>query len=350
MERVVFSMDNNVKSISSRVKTALGFDEHSEYVKNYFYDTNMKASIYMSVMVVVLEVWMIIRLTRTIIVNHLQADLPHFFEKYYSNYLILLSAGVAMLIFAVRYILGKTDRKFIGTGLKWLFSFICIYFGIKVSMNDYSKGEQILTFLTMELFVVCLLTWRPVVGFLILTSSYMFFFLKLNGMVAVNTGETGLTLGTQINSFTMWLATMMFCISNYNKTLSQAMKEESLEVVNMHLTRISVEDELTGIHNMVYFRSEAEKLLNFVTTDKTKVVFLFFDIENFKSYNEKYGFHEGNELLKKVANMIVDAFPNSLVSRFSDDHFVVLTADEGCRDSASKLSKLQRFRTKFTFS
>ncbi|MBQ8967492.1 MAG: EAL domain-containing protein [Ruminococcus sp.] len=292
----------------------------------------------MSAIVIVLEVWMIIRLTRTVIVERLEDQLPHLFEKYYSNYFILLAAGTAMLIYAVMYITKRTKIKGIGFTLKWLFSFICIYFGIKVSMNDYAKGEQILTFLTMELFVVCLLTWRPVVGFLILTSSYMYFFLQLDIMVAHNTGEQGLTLATQINSFTMWLSTMLFCIANYNKTLSQAVKDERLEKMNSHLSRISVEDELTGIHNMVYFRSEAEKLLKYVTTDKENSVFLFFDIENFKSYNEKYGFHEGNQLLINTANLIADTFPNSLVSRFSDDHFVVLTHDEGCIEAVNKLS------------
>lgn len=330
-------MDNKPK-FTDKMLTMLGFRPHSEYVKNYFYSTNMKASIYMSVIVIVLEIWMIIRLTKTIIVNNLQDRLSYFFENYYLYYFILLASGLAMLIFAVRYVRGKTDNKKIGSAIKWVFSLVSIYFGIKISMHDYAKGEQILTFLTMELFVVCLLTWRPIVGFGILTTSYVYFFLRLDSMVAVNTGEVGLTLGSQINSFTMWLSTMMFCISNYNKTLSQALKEESLQKVNAHLSRISVHDELTGIHNMVYFRSEAEKLLNYVTTDRDKVVFLFFDIENFKSYNEKYGFHGGNELLKKVADMIVDAYPNSLVSRYSDDHFVVLTSDEGCEANAERLS------------
>ncbi|WP_294471801.1 bifunctional diguanylate cyclase/phosphodiesterase [uncultured Ruminococcus sp.] len=325
-------------TLLEKITTMLGLRPHSEYVKNYFYDTNMRASIYMSVIVIVLEIWMIIRLTKTIIVNNLQANLSHYIETYYSNYFILLGAGVAMFVFAVMYLRGKTHKKSIGLVLKWFFSVISIYFGVKISINDYSKGEQILTFLTMELFVVCLLTWRPVVGFGILTTSYVYFFMKIDGMTAVNTGEPGLTLATQINSFTMWLSTMMFCISNYNKTLSQALKEESLEKVNSYLSRISIHDELTGIHNMVYFRSEAQKLLNYVTTDKEKVVFLFFDIENFKSYNEKYGFRAGNELLVKVANMIVEAYPNSLVSRFSDDHFVVLTKDDGSEEVAERLS------------
>ena len=168
-------------------------------------------------------------------------------------------------------------------------------------MNDYSKGEQILTFLTMELFSLCLLTWKPISALLISGTSYLYFYDRISQMVAVNTGEVGTTDATRINFFIMWLSTMMVCIANYNNTRAQAIKDENLEQINTYLSKISVEDKLTGIHNMVYFRNEAEKLLNYVTTDRDSIIFLFFDVENFKSYNEKYGFHAGNELLIKLA-------------------------------------------------
>ena len=118
----------------------LGFEKQSRYVHDYFYMTNMRASIYMSIVVIVLEIWMIIRMTMQIINYNLQSNFAHYFEKYYSNYLVLLASGVLMLFFAVRYIKVKTKDRAIGYIIKWVFTFVCIYFGIKISMNDYSKG------------------------------------------------------------------------------------------------------------------------------------------------------------------------------------------------------------------
>jgi len=399
-----------------RIKRFLGIDKQSSYVRNYFYMTNMRASIYMSVVVIVLEIWMIIRMIRTIFEKNLQSQFWNLTEKYFSNYFLLLSSGVLMLLFAVRALYDKRKHRWLavlvilmcsavavfeiwmltkypgsnkknidllnyiilltaslimigfsfvmlsnGSDKKWqsltvmyVFSFVCINFGIIISANGYAKGEQILSFLTMELFVVCLLTWRPILGFVVLTSSYLVFYHRISGMIDLSTVgkftgivdfstvDTGLGDGIKINGFTMWLSTLLFCISNYNKTLSQAQKDENLEEINSYLSRISVEDELTGIHNMVYFRTEAEKLLNYVTTDKESVIFLFFDIENFKSYNEKYGFHEGNELLINFARHMEESFKGSLVSRYSDDHFVVLTKDEGSMDIIRALSEKTR--------
>ena len=328
------------------ILNGLGFEKNSKYVRDYFFTTNMRASIYMSLVVIVLEVWMIIRMTVTIFRDNLQSNMMHYIEKYYVNYFILTFTGIIMLILAVRFMRGKKDNRYLCKVVKWVFTLVCIYFGIKISLNDYSKGEQILTFLTMELFSLCLLTWKPYIAFVLASASYVYFYYRMNEMVAVNTGEVGTTVATQINFFIMWISTMMVCIANYNNTRMQALKDENLEKVNTYLSKISIEDELTGIHNMVYFRNEAEKVLSYVTTDKENTIFLFFDIENFKSYNEKYGFHEGNELLIKVAHMIEDSFKGSLVSRFSDDHFVVLTRIDGAKNIIGHLSgeikKLQR--------
>ena len=228
--------------MKEKITKWLGIDKKTPYVRDYFYAANMKASIYMAVIVVVLEIWMIIRMTRTIL--NLPPDVvkpfSYYFEKYYLNYLILLTAGSCMLIFAVRFVKGKKDNPIVGNVVKWIFSFICIYFGLTISYNDYAKGEQILTFLTMELFVVCLLTWRPLVSFLILSSSYLIFYFRIDMIPPPNSEEIGTTLATQINMFTMYLSHFCSVSRIITVTLSQAKKDEHLEQLNQHLSRISI--------------------------------------------------------------------------------------------------------------
>ena len=398
--------------LKDTLKQLAGVNKQSPYVKNHFYMTNMKASIYMSVIVIVLELWMIERMIKTIFEKDLGSKFWELTESYFSNYFMLLSAGLLMLLFALRalfntrktrwlavaviifsaavavfearmiisyggssktaadlsnyiilfsaslvmvffavvLILNRWERKWHSLCVMYVFSFCCINFGIIMSVHSFAKGDQILTFLTMELFVICLLIWRPWIGFLVLTASYLIFYYRISGIIDIstvarvdgiidlNTAKTGLGDGVKINGFTMWLSTLLFCIANYSKTMAQATKDENLEEVNEYLSKISIHDELTGIHNMVYFRTEAEKMLGYVTTDKDNSVFLFMDIENFKSYNEKYGFAEGSELLIKAAGIIDKTFEGSLVSRFSDDHFVVYTKLDGCKEKVSEIS------------
>ncbi len=399
--------------MKERISKWLGTDKHSPYVKDFFYNANMRASIYMSIIVITLELWMIARMIRTVIEENLGNIIERIIENYFSNYFILLACGLltlgyavnavfskqwvkwltapvvvlcisvivfeirmlskfserdktasdlvnylilltsagAMIFFAVLLFRGAGGRKWPSMAVTYIFSFVGINFGIIMSVHSFSKGDQILTFLTMELFVVCLLIWRPWMGFLVLTGSYLVFYYRISGIVDISTvprvggiidlnkAAIGLGDGVKINGFTMWLSTLVFCIANYKRTLSQAEKDEDLVQINEQLREISIHDELTGIHNMVYFRTEAEKMLGYVTTDRENSVFLFMDIENFKSYNEKYGFLKGNELLISMAGFTEEIFAGSLVSRFSDDHFVVFTHRNGCEEKVARLSE-----------
>lgn len=79
-------------------------------------------------------------------------------------------------------------------------------------------------------------------------------------------------------------------------------------------------DEVTGLFNMMYFMEDSYYLLK--EAGKGNISFLYFDVENFKGYNQKYGFQEGNKFLRRIAGILRDAFPDGLLARLNDDHFV----------------------------
>ena len=62
------------------------------------------------------------------------------------------------------------------------------------------------------------------------------------------------------------------------------------------------------------------------------LTFMYFDIENFKSFNQRYGFQQGNRLLRYVADLLRETFEGNLVARFNDDHFAVATQSENPGD------------------
>lgn len=83
-------------------------------------------------------------------------------------------------------------------------------------------------------------------------------------------------------------------------------------------------DLLTGLPNMQTFSVRASSLLDTIARDKGKVVIIYLDLKNFKSYNEDFGFQAGDDLLRNVAKVLRESFPERLVARFGDDHFVVM--------------------------
>ena len=305
------------------LKKLLGLEKKSEYEKKYFEHANTKASIYMSVIVVALELWMIMRVMKIAVNNSASME---WIVSHLVSYIILLAAGVVVLVHAVCYFKFGKRNRLIGQFLRFAFSVICIVFGIYISTKDYIKGEQVFTFLTMILFVACLYAWRPIVSVTLLTLSFGIFYLLIDNSLLGSAllPQQPASAATQINLFIMWISVLMVSLSMYFQRCEEAHKDESLENANRHLSELAVTDELTGIHNKQYFTSHSAEILKNGEADPHEWVFLFLDISNFKSYNEKNGFAAGNEFLIKTAKKLVQLYGKEYCARFSDDHFAVL--------------------------
>ncbi len=101
-------------------------------------------------------------------------------------------------------------------------------------------------------------------------------------------------------------------------------------------------DELTKLPNMMNFRVTAKKLIDNVLDPNRKIVIAYLNISNLKAYNETFGFQKGDELLIEVANSLTVVFKNHLVSRFAEDHFVILTYEETVVDNITTAAKRVR--------
>ena len=86
---------------------------------------------------------------------------------------------------------------------------------------------------------------------------------------------------------------------------------------------ISFYDHLTGLPTMTLFFEMAEKgCLDLLKDGKTPAV-LFLDLSGMKTFNRKYGFVEGDNVLIALAKLIEEVYGKGFSSRFVQDHFVV---------------------------
>ena len=303
----------------------------SPYVRQYFRMANMQTAAYMSFVIIGLEVWMIVSLFMELATGE-RARTTLWFVQHLSAYILLLSAAAFLFIHAFKYTHGKSSNYKRGTYALVLFSVVSVAFGIYISYLDYVKGEQILTFMTMIIFVTCLIAWKPVISFLIMTVSFILFY------VVLELGHEA-TYATQINLFITWVSLIMASFGVYYQHLMAAKKDERLEDINAHLESVALHDELTGIHNIHYFRREAARILKDPATDPLQKRFLYVDIENFKTYNDKYGFLEGNNFLILTAGILEEVFHDVPVARFSDDHFMILADASNMQDRLNVVRK-----------
>lgn len=307
-----------------KIRNFLGLNKHSDYINRYFDESNIKSGIYVSSVVILLELFMI----SSVIIRQLSPETrrsAYWLATHLVCYLLLFCSALALFIYSVRHIKKISTNRKLWEVLKYIFSIISIVFGIYISYMDYKKGEQFVTLMTMTIFVFCFVVWRPIYSMLLMGATYGIFFFVCDHFLPA-------TYATKINLSIVFISILMSAINAYRQKFTEAQKDEKLEHAQSILLKLSISDEVTGIANMHYFRSQALELMHDKSVDIDTLIFLFLDVENFKILNEKYGFWEGNAFLKNFADMTEKVFKDSIVAHFSNDNFVVLTKNEAVQE------------------
>lgn len=92
---------------------------------------------------------------------------------------------------------------------------------------------------------------------------------------------------------------------------------------------LSVTDELTKLYNRRFFNNIFQKEILRATRENKQIGFAIFDIDNFKLYNDNYGHHKGDIVLKEVANCISDNLHRAgdYAFRLGGEEFGILVYD-----------------------
>ena len=114
------------------------------------------------------------------------------------------------------------------------------------------------------------------------------------------------------------------------ESLSNALHENSM-------VKASQYDNLTGLPSMTYFFDLAEEGRDRVLEKGGTPALMYMDFSGMKFFNTKYGFLEGDNLLRSFANILADTFGNEHSCRISSDHFAVQTEKAGLEDKLKTL-------------
>jgi diguanylate cyclase (GGDEF)-like protein len=103
---------------------------------------------------------------------------------------------------------------------------------------------------------------------------------------------------------------------------------------------LSIYDELTGLHNMRYFRHKMKQV--FAHPKTTNVCLCLIDLDRFKTVNDFLGHREGDRVLRAAAKIIEAAASPAVVSRYGGEEFVILLRNTPMAQAFEKMESIRR--------
>ena len=99
-------------------------------------------------------------------------------------------------------------------------------------------------------------------------------------------------------------------------------------------------DSLTGLANKALFQDRLQHAAARIERTRAHLAVLFIDLDNFKTVNDSLGHAVGDEMLRRVAEVLVGCLRKvDTAARLGGDEFAVLVEDIGSRDDAVKLAE-----------
>jgi diguanylate cyclase len=149
----------------------------------------------------------------------------------------------------------------------------------------------------------------------------------------LETAATDLSRGLgpeQINQIVASLAAATLDMANHNQHLTGELQKSTREMDAMRKTleavRVeSLTDGLTGLANRRMFDETLRMRIDEARAGRTELCLLLCDVDHFKRFNDTWGHHTGDQILRFLASsMQAHARPDFLVARYGGEEFAMI--------------------------
>ncbi len=329
---------SNIPQESKQPKTlwdwfiyAAGFYKNPVYIEDKLKEADVRSSLYLSIAVIGMEIWMLLRYVKKYVITGKCATVSIFF-KYTNGYWILLISSIILAVYGLLYMKGKLKRlKKYSRIIIFLYFSIGIYFGIKTSLHDFTKGRMITCFLSMCLYATFIFVVRPYISLFLMSATGIGFIVLINQFAVDESGAAiAMESGDLVNYITFFISLTVLYMTIYFQRYGDAQKAYKLE-------NAAITDSVTNAPNINRMDQQYKTYIKECTEKGKTPVYLAFNIKNFQIYNDRYGYDEGDKLLTETAGILKQIFKDDPYARHSADKFLVLTCADTMKENAEKV-------------
>jgi len=104
----------------------------------------------------------------------------------------------------------------------------------------------------------------------------------------------------------------------------------------------SFRDEMTGLYNYRYFMTELARVVETYKRSGRPLTVAIFDVDHFKSYNDRHGHLQGDDALRCVARVLARGLRGGdLAARYGGEEFTILLPETTKRDGFSVADRMR---------
>ncbi|TDS32293.1 GGDEF domain-containing protein [Halanaerobium congolense] len=119
---------------------------------------------------------------------------------------------------------------------------------------------------------------------------------------------------------------------NIVKSLKKELKEKTILAEN---------DKMLGIYNRSKFNKELQREMNRADRYNSKLSLIMIDIDYFKKFNDNYGHHVGDEVLKKIVEIVDSGIrEHDILARYGGDEFMLICPETDLDEAEILAQKL----------
>jgi len=120
------------------------------------------------------------------------------------------------------------------------------------------------------------------------------------------------------------------------------LRTEELEVANEKLELLSNKDVLTDLFNRRYFENALQDEFERSRRYNTTFALIMFDIDNFKKINDQYGHPCGDEVIKAIADYLINTSRSSdVLSRIGGEEFTIILPAQSATHITSIIDRIR---------
>ena len=250
---------------------------------------------------------------------------------YFSLYTALLAVTLLFLAIFIRWV--KKKKYGAIAGLRMLYVVILCLWCIGITVLDQMGGNTIGVYCYLIPTIAAIMLMSPVESITLFGVSWLIIVLLL-----VFTGLNAENLFSNLINGSFVTLLSIFISIRYNLSMKTgfrdreiiAMQYEKIQKANELLQQMAFTDQLTGLQNR---RSLMERIFGSFEEyhrEKRRAEVVMVDIDYFKQYNDSYGHLQGDDCLKKIAD-ILERFAGAEGAeavRFGGEEFLLVRVED----------------------